>query len=115
MKGLIWAWKKGERKVMIQSDSHDAVEGVNGQITFQGPAHNMVEACQSWMRKQWEVCIVHVYREQNMVADAIVKMTVAEDTQWLELRVPLGNARCALEEDNVGRSWSRHIYERDRA
>lgn len=33
-----------------------------------------VERCKAWLRKEWDITLKHIYREQNSVADKLAKV-----------------------------------------
>ncbi|RAL52669.1 hypothetical protein DM860_007437 [Cuscuta australis] len=102
LQGLKWAWKKGLRKLIVQCDSLECVEWIHGRHTTRGPAREVIEACQSWMGRDWNVTICHILRGQNKVADLLARMGKNRALIWRELEFPPNGARQLLEEDKLG-------------
>nr|GMD75844.1 nucleic acid binding protein, putative [Ipomoea batatas] len=45
----------------------------DGNVLRNGNVANIISECKWWIRKDWDVRVVHVYREQNIVADWLAK------------------------------------------
>ncbi|RAL48061.1 hypothetical protein DM860_017852 [Cuscuta australis] len=113
LQGLRWAWKKGLRKLVVQCDSLECVEWIHGRHTTRGPAREVIEACQSWMGKDWNVTIYHILRDQNKVADLLARMGKDRALIWRDLESPPNGTRQLLEEDKLGYYWPRRVTVRN--
>nr|GMC63228.1 ribonuclease H [Ipomoea batatas] len=113
VKGLEWAWKKDVRHLIIQSDSKEAVDWINGRDTPRGHIQMLVEEGHSWMKKDWDIQVHHVLREQNMVADSIAKMARHTVGSFNDIRDPPQRILNLIEDDRLGRTWQRRGSERN--
>ncbi|XVF40762.1 hypothetical protein PTKIN_Ptkin01aG0141200 [Pterospermum kingtungense] len=107
--GLRLAWIEGFRKVILESDSAMVVRWMNEGDVSNLTLRNLLQLCMSFLRKDWEVKILHVYREQNRVADLLAKLSTSSD-RGMEVLVqpPLGVIQ-ALVDDQMTRTWSRRV------
>nr|GMC61179.1 heat shock 70 kDa protein-like [Ipomoea batatas] len=96
LKGVEWAWRKGFRKLIVQSDSKRVIDWIDGTSTPRGPICNIIEKCKSWKKNNWEISFKHIFREQNIVADTLVKHIKASNTTWVEWEEPPHSVEEAL-------------------
>ncbi|CAN1121361.1 Putative ribonuclease H protein At1g65750, partial [Linum perenne] len=75
--GMLLAWEKGVRKLVIQTDSRAAVEILLNDSDLAHRHASLVEQFSSLKNRDWEVAIHHVYREANFAADYLA--TVGHD------------------------------------
>ena len=67
--GLLLTWDKGFRKVVLESDSRVAVGFITGDNVRVDKNYNLIMQIKNMVSREWEVEILHVYREANCVAD----------------------------------------------
>lgn len=73
--GLCCAWDMGLLMVLIETDSLAVVHTLKIQAT--SASYNvMVRSIKDMLRRDWEVCVVHVYQESNRVADRVVALAL---------------------------------------
>nr|GMD07842.1 uncharacterized protein LOC109158742 [Ipomoea batatas] len=96
LKGVEWAWRKGFRKLIVQSDSKRVIDWIDGTSTPRGPICNIIEKCKSRKKNNWEISFKHIFREQNIVADTLVKHIKASNTTWVEWEEPPHSVEEAL-------------------
>ncbi|CAN1233376.1 Putative ribonuclease H protein At1g65750, partial [Linum perenne] len=72
--GLQLAWERGYRKIQLQLDSQCAVQLLQGgDLEDHAHAATIIMA-RELLRRDWEVQILHVYRESNHVADYLANI-----------------------------------------
>ncbi|CAN1781224.1 Putative ribonuclease H protein At1g65750 [Linum perenne] len=72
--GMLLAWEKGVRKLMIQTDLRAAVEILLNDSDLAHRHASLVEQFSSLKNRDWEVSIHHVYREANFTADYLANV-----------------------------------------
>ncbi|KAK4262634.1 hypothetical protein QN277_028172 [Acacia crassicarpa] len=72
LKGLQLAWNRGFRNVICESDSKLLVDLLNGGLS-NGSQSIVVLQIQQLMRYDWSLQLIHICREQNLVADCLAK------------------------------------------
>ncbi|KAF7816000.1 hypothetical protein G2W53_029969 [Senna tora] len=73
--GLELLWNKGFRKVVIECDSKVALELVENGTTENHPCSGLVHQIRSLVDRNWDVNLVHAFREANQAADLMAKMS----------------------------------------
>ncbi|KAJ7961859.1 Ribonuclease H protein [Quillaja saponaria] len=72
--GLLAAWDKDHINVIDESDS----QLVLSLVTKESPAFNahqpLIQDIQSYVSRNWEVSLVHVYQEENRMADKLANI-----------------------------------------
>lgn len=71
LEGLLLAWTKGYRHVELQLDSKVVVSQLTGNGSGTMMGRGLVHRLQQMLQRQWQVKILHIYREANMVADGL--------------------------------------------
>ena len=77
--GLQLVWDKGFRKVVLESDSRVVVGLINGESVRVDRNYNILMQIKNMLGRDWEVVIVHVYREANCVADWLANFGLTRD------------------------------------
>ncbi|CAN1138632.1 Putative ribonuclease H protein At1g65750 [Linum perenne] len=72
--GLQLAWERGYRKIQLQLDSQCAVQLLQGDDLEDHTHAATIIMARELLRRDWEVHILHVYRERNHVADYLANM-----------------------------------------
>ncbi|CAN1279411.1 Putative ribonuclease H protein At1g65750 [Linum perenne] len=72
--GLQLAWERGYRKIQLQLDSQCAVQLLQGDDLEDHTHAATIIMARELLRRDWEVQILHVYRERNHVADYLANM-----------------------------------------
>lgn len=67
------AWNYGARRVIMEGDSNMVVKILNGANQSFMDKSNLIHKCRGLMSRNWEVKVVHAFREQNVVADGLAK------------------------------------------
>ncbi|KAJ1405719.1 Ribonuclease H domain [Sesbania bispinosa] len=75
MKGLHFAWENSFRKLICETDSLEVVHLItNYSEEVQSPFHDTLRSLMMWLDRDWDVCVKHVFREANLVADRLAKL-----------------------------------------
>lgn len=69
--GLVMAWDLNIRKLCIESDSAVGAELVEGPLIHTHHFATVIHEIKMWLQKDWQVRLIHNYREGNAVADWI--------------------------------------------
>ncbi|CAI0550240.1 unnamed protein product, partial [Linum tenue] len=67
------AWDGGVRKLIVQKDSAAAIALLQSDQTSH-PHHTLVNSIKRQLNQQWEVHIMHAFRESNYVADYLASV-----------------------------------------
>ncbi|KAJ1383120.1 Ribonuclease H domain [Sesbania bispinosa] len=74
LEGLRFAWEKGWRKIVLESDAQEVVHVLQG-ITSLG-CHNHFELIKevfNLLQREWVVQLQHIYRDANKLADCLAR------------------------------------------
>ena len=100
--GLVAAWEKGIGRLEFEVDSKEVVEFLTIGIGDTHPLSFLVRMCHGFLNKDWEVHIVHVYREANRLADGLANLAFSLPFGFHRFdEVPIEVA-VLLQEDVVG-------------
>ena len=109
--GLILAWSKGCREMVLEVDSKLVVRWLQIVKFSNMPMSNLIQKCKQELKKQWLVVIVHAYRESNhatdMLANAAATLQCNRGLRVLE--DPPSKLTYILMEDVVGFPWPRKV------
>ncbi|KAJ1428119.1 Ribonuclease H domain [Sesbania bispinosa] len=72
--GLIIAWERGHKKLIVESDSMEVIHLVNNQTYYEDQFGEVVRHIQQLLKKDWHVQCIHVMREANLLADLLAKL-----------------------------------------
>lgn len=91
LSALLLAWEEGWKKVIVESDSNVTVSLVREGVP---PAHHcwaLVRDAREMMQRQWDVQLVHTFREGNTVADCLANLAHSFPLGCHRLASPLWN------------------------
>ncbi|KAL5772198.1 hypothetical protein ACOSQ2_012122 [Xanthoceras sorbifolium] len=71
LEGLRYAWTAGIKDLIVESDSLEVVNLVNGVLSPNHPYFNIAQECILLLAADWKCSINHVYREANRLADGL--------------------------------------------
>ncbi|CAN1828517.1 Putative ribonuclease H protein At1g65750 [Linum perenne] len=74
VEGTTMAWDLGIRKLAIQTDSIAAVRILQDRSRQDHQHANLARRFQELVGWDWEVSLIHVYRESNFLADSLAAM-----------------------------------------
>ncbi|CAN1172815.1 Putative ribonuclease H protein At1g65750 [Linum perenne] len=72
--GLQLAWERGYRKIQLQLDSQCVVQLLQGEGLDDHAHAATISTATELLRRDWEVHIIHVYRESNHAADFLANV-----------------------------------------
>ncbi|CAN1127777.1 Putative ribonuclease H protein At1g65750, partial [Linum perenne] len=72
--GLQLAWERGYRKIQLQLDSQCAIHLLQGEGLDDHAHAATISTATELLRRDWEVHIIHVYRESNHAADFLANL-----------------------------------------
>ena len=72
-------WDRGFRKVTLESDSRVVIGLINGESVRVDRNFNLIMQIKKKLGRDWEVSILHVYREANCVADWLANFGLTMD------------------------------------
>ncbi|XVE56819.1 hypothetical protein DITRI_Ditri04bG0041400 [Diplodiscus trichospermus] len=67
--GLKFAWDRGNRKVLLESDSAAAVEILKKAPSFQNSNRALIESCSALINGDWDCKVCPIRREENLCAN----------------------------------------------
>lgn len=101
--GLTEAWRRGWRKVDVQTDCREVISTIQGPNQRHGLHGELVRRIKELLQQDWQVQISHVFREGNMVADALAKLTLANTARKLWFSTPPLEVTSMVENDREGK------------
>ncbi|CAN1154137.1 Putative ribonuclease H protein At1g65750, partial [Linum perenne] len=72
--GLQLAWERGYRKIQLQLDSQCVVQLLQGEGLDDHAHAATISTATELLRRDWEVHIIHVYRESNHASDFLANV-----------------------------------------
>lgn len=109
LEGLVLAWNRGLRYLEVQTDAQRVTDWINKGTSLHGPARDIIQKSKNLLKRDWEVTIKHVYREQNRVTDKLIEIATYQRDAWMFLERPPRDVRQLLLEDKWGASWPRTV------
>lgn len=79
------AWRKKYTKVIVESDSMEAIELVLSTGVIENGDRQIIVSCKELLARPWEVELKHTFREANRVLDWVAKWAVSRGVEVLEL------------------------------
>ena len=79
LQGVRLAWARGFRRVMLEVDSKLVVGWLLAHKEPRLSLVNLTQACKKELEKNWEIHIVHAYRECNRAAHLLASATLHHD------------------------------------
>ncbi|KAL5840215.1 hypothetical protein ACOSQ4_012823 [Xanthoceras sorbifolium] len=74
LEGLKLAWSLGCRRVIVETNSMEAVECFNPSVMDNHPLWNIIHTCRRLIKRDWLCHITHVFREGNNVVNGLAQM-----------------------------------------
>ncbi|CAI0558204.1 unnamed protein product [Linum tenue] len=92
VQGMRLAWEQGYRKVMVQTDSQIAIYLIR-EAADRHPHFLLVQEARRLLACDWQVQLIHVFREGNVVVDylALVGHSLPFGFHFIEGHYPLLN------------------------
>ena len=110
LRGLMVAWGGGHRKVQVEVDSEVVVRLLEGDPPSSSPYIHLIRKCMALIsRSDWEVKIMHCFREANRAADLLANFGVTLQEKFVLLEAVPKDLHAVLLEDLGGVSRPRWI------
>lgn len=110
VRGLELARNLQISKLQIQLDNLACVQALNSEAQGSGECAHLINFCHNLLRKDdWEVLVVHVFREGNRAADWLANRGVAQSDNLLILGSAPSELRRILSEDVQGVAFPRFV------
>ncbi|KAI9177802.1 hypothetical protein LWI28_019458 [Acer negundo] len=75
--GLKMAWDSSFRKIIIKTDSISVIQLLSKAIPTNHPLFSIVVEYSALMAADWSCALIHVYREENRVADGLAHLRMS--------------------------------------
>ncbi|CAL1414425.1 unnamed protein product [Linum trigynum] len=109
LQGLEFAWKKGSRFLVLETDSQLALQLIEQRRDEVHPYATILGAIRRLLSQDWMVRLVHTYREGNRVADWLSKHSLVYPFGMYELEAPPLEVNRICYEDEAGTSFPRMV------
>ncbi|KAJ1421638.1 Ribonuclease H-like superfamily [Sesbania bispinosa] len=103
------AWDLGMRKVCFETDSRAAISIIEHGCHSYHPCYGLISEIQALKKRDWEIQIVHVYREANKVVDFLASLAVSLDYGLYVLDSPPLGCGEILIQDLIGVMFPRRV------
>ena len=90
-------------------DSALAVKWINERLQPTSLMANLLARCFHLIGRNWEVRVVHIYREQNRAVDFLASAVIQHGKGLVIYVVPPLDIQSIISEDRKGVSWARRI------
>lgn len=101
--GIDCAWRIGIRKLIVQIDSLSGILALKSMEPYGGVCVHIINHCRTLLNKQeWEVVLVHCYREGNRAADWLANKGVGQANKVDVIEDPPPELRRIIAEDIRG-------------
>jgi len=109
--GLKLAWSKGFRKIILESNSSLAVDLITKDKIIFDKNYNLIMQARELLAKEWDIRVLHVYKEANSVADWLANYGLTMsflDRSSISFNDPHADLYCILYYDMI-RSTLPHL------
>jgi len=106
------AWSKGFRKIILKSDSSLAVDLITKNKIVIDKNYNLIMQARELLAKEWDIQVLHVYREANSMADWLANYGLTRsffDRFSIYFNDPPAGLYCFLYYDLIGSTLPRLI------
>lgn len=107
--GLNEAWNRGYRQVILQVDNKSVVYAISGNSHHPCANSDLITSIIELRDRDWDVKIVHVFRESNSVADALANWAFSSSEHIIWHDSPPSRCSLYLHYDMQGVSYPRMI------
>lgn len=109
-RGLRMAWDTGCTRVMLKIDSQAVCQVLLGGNLHVLAAANLLFNCKELLSRNWDVSVIHAYREANRVADCLANLSLQQGYGLQTLEVAPHDFQDLVIDDILGVSFPRAIY-----
>ncbi|KAK9139538.1 hypothetical protein Scep_009219 [Stephania cephalantha] len=100
--GLDLAWALNYKKLVVESDSLEAIELIKGKVRERYYVAALVADCKKLINQDWSVRIVHITKEANQVADHMANLAVDSSFNYETMASPPDSVQPFLLADSMG-------------
>lgn len=111
LNGLKMAWNGGFRKVHVETDSKLVVDLIQKTLAPHHPLFSLVSQCQGYLDRNWDIRLLHIFREANYVADSLAGLAFSFLVGFHCLSHPPVGVSLLLLNDVFGKSTPRLVLE----
>lgn len=94
--GLDLAWERGFKKVILESDSKQAIGLICDDVLTEHPMADLICETRERIEKHWEVVLRHCYRNENDAANWLATATSRASSGHRILESPPESSRWVL-------------------
>ncbi|KAL9438890.1 hypothetical protein AB3S75_024539 [Citrus x aurantiifolia] len=74
VQGLRIAWEAGIKRLLVEVDSLCVIQMISKQVIVPNEFYALVAAVRKLAGRNWQISIIHIYREANSAADFMANM-----------------------------------------
>ena len=102
--------ENGARRLIIELDSLTVCRWIRGLEEINNSLTNVIQECKDYINKDWSINIKLVYKEDNQVANRMVKLALNSPNSIIaKWRKPLKEQENLLLQDMFGTKMSRKV------
>ena len=109
---LSLAWRFGIKKLILKVDSLLVINQLKKVSACDSNQVNLIQVCLDFLRRDYEVKISHIYREDNQLADYLANKALHIERGIQVLNNALTEVLQFLRNDMVGVAWGRYVKEK---
>lgn len=109
LQGLDMASRHGVQNLIVESDSKSMIDLLKGSKHRPGGWNNIVPRCITMSKRFANIQFVHVYREQNRIADTLAKQAFTQPTGITMLNQAPSELRELIREEQMGAQVQRRM------
>lgn len=107
--GLILAWNKGIRLVIVEVDSLCVKQLIQSQTPSTNASSSLVNGIWELLSRNWQVSVHHIYREANFAADFLATFVLSLPLGFHVLPIPPPGVDVYLCSDSSGGAFPRFV------
>ncbi|KAL9453332.1 hypothetical protein AB3S75_009020 [Citrus x aurantiifolia] len=100
--GLLLAWETGIKWLMVEVDSLCVTQMISKHVVVPNVSYALVVAVRDLLNRNWQVCLTHIYREANSVADFMANMALSLPSGMHLFSSPPMGTYSAILQDMIG-------------
>jgi ribonuclease HI len=105
--GLRVAWDQGHRHLVCYSDSTLALQLISTEVNSWHLFAPIINNIKELMARDWNLQLIHTWREANATADFLAKMGANSNEAWHEFLVPPDGVLPCLQDDALRVQFAR--------
>jgi len=105
--GLQAALNSGYQRLDVEGDNYAIISALRKETTIPWQVKNVIQDIHALLLQAEEVWVTHIYREANMAADWLSKLSHSIADSWLSTECDSMKLRAIVQDDRIGRSLVR--------